>query len=688
MCFSSIITVAQTYNYEYPAISVTGSTLYPNNGTNGTGTFSSTSVIPNFTWSITTSGSKLRKLETTLEEEEMMYDNPWETKYGQVDLFTPCFRMSHGGNASFSGNPLGIPLTLTITFPTPAKAYGWGFMVLDMDVDQVDIMATRPDGSSFSNNEINEWFQGAGNANGASDACWDSYNATVVGSAHAISYCERRTELMSGTDDNGGYAFFEPNALVKTITFRYYSLQASATPSYRVFLAASRAVTATGTVYNDITGTTDGSINGTPISTAGASQLYAYMVNSSKKILDSTIVRANGSFSFLPQSASFGSTAYKVLLSTSSSNIGITNPPVTLPAQWRSTGENMATTYAGGNNDGDGAANQSLSFNVTTNNIININFGIQRPPQSAVRAETIGTNPGGTINATVNPIWFRTSNVGSNPNTSDFDGGTIGSIRITPFPSNATSITINGTRYGSCSGCTAWPAIGVTVPYNSSTGTTQAIAVDPVDGLVDVIIRFNAIDNANAASITAGSVLLAFTAILPVQLESFIGKMQTPDKVLLEWQVSEEMQINGYEIMYSTNGTDFKSVGNQPASNNKYYSFNHLDNFQNVFYYQIRTNEKDGSFTYSKVISIRKAEDKEVSVAVYPNPAKDYLVVQLDASAKATVLLSDLLGRTVKQVALTGGINRMSVSALPSGIYYVRVVKASGDQFVTKVVIQ
>lgn len=682
MCMSILCAIGQTYSYQYPTITTTGSPSYPRNSVSGTGSFANTTVVPNFTWTVSSSsGNKIHSFSTTASSTEMTLTNPWETKYGQVNSSTRGFNVRHTGNGSSSGQPLGIPIVTTITFPVPAKAYGWGFVVLDMDVDQADISATKPNGTAFSKAEINAWFKGVGNADNASDGspCWDAANGTVVGASHVASPCTRKTWLTSLDDGDGSYAWFEPNALVKTLTITYYNLQSSASPSYRFYLAASRAVTATGNVYNDVNGTTGG-FNGSLIGSAGSDQLYAYLTNNSGTIMDSAVVRSNGSFSFLPQYASSGTTPYKVIVSTTSANIASALPAVTLPDGWAATGENIGTAYASGNNDGDGAANQSLSMNAGASDISNVNFGMQRLPETAIRAVMAGINPGGTTNLTIDPSWFITSNAVGDPHTSDYDGGSVSSVRITGFPTNATSITINGTTYGSCSGCTAFPAAGVRVPYSPATGTTQVIRVDPMD-LLEVLIPFAAIDNAGAEDRSAGSITLAFAALLPVDWVYFDVQQQA-NHISLQWATAQEQNNKGFYIERSADGQSWSSIGwvNTKAHNGNSdvklnYSFTDNNPINGKNFYRLQQTDLNGRYEYGDVRTLKI--ENTVQVKAFPNPVIHSLTLS-GLNKGETIYLYNITGQQLQQVTVSSPTQVINMSHLSPAMYSIVVADARG----------
>jgi hypothetical protein len=281
-----------------------------------------------------------------------------------------------------------------------------------------------------------------------------------------------------------------------------------------------RTITLAGTVWNDIDGNlslngAETVINGTNagggILTGAA--LYANLVDPSGNVIATVPVATNGTYSFanVPQST----TGLTVQLSQNQGTIGLAKPATALPTGWATTGENK-NGQAGA---ADAVANSEIPVTTVTTNITLQNFGIQQLPESAFNLQPVGGNPGGFNSQAVPASAFQTNNVGATPSTQDYNGGTVNNIRITAFPTNANSITINGTVYtngGTCppaTTCTAWPGAGVTVPYTNGTGPSQAISVDPIEGNVDVVIPFASIDNAGKEDATAGSVTIPFRTI-------------------------------------------------------------------------------------------------------------------------------------------------------------------------------
>ena len=249
-----------------------------------------------------------------------------------------------------------------------------------------------------------------------------------------------------------------------------------------------------GKVYNDVNGLTDSTVNGTGTGTPSGTQLYANLVDGNGFVVSSVAVNADGTYSF-PTTVNG---TYTVQISTTQGVESNAAPAIALPSGWVSTGENLGA--AAGN---DGAANGST---VNGAAVTNANFGIEQRPTAATNTATSQGNPGGTTSVTVPAATFATA---------DTTPGTVSSIRITAFPSNATSITINGTQYTSAT----FPAGGVTVPTNAAGNPTQTIAVDPINGAVTVGIPFVAVDNAGVESSAAGA------ANVPFALSSISGNV-------------------------------------------------------------------------------------------------------------------------------------------------------------------
>lgn len=102
----------------------------------------------------------------------------------------------------------------------------------------------------------------------------------------------------------------------------------------------------------------------------------------------------------------------------------------------------------------------------------------------------------------------------------------------------------------------------------------------------------------------------------------------------------------------------------------------------------INTLLSGGNFSVMKIpipkkLSVR-TESMESGISCYPNPAKQMLSVRVYQEANSEVELVDALGRVVTSSRLNMGETSFDVSALPDGIYFVRIGTMIQKILVTK----
>ena len=249
-----------------------------------------------------------------------------------------------------------------------------------------------------------------------------------------------------------------------------------------------------GNVFDDANGLTDNTVNGPGVNGTSVSGTPVYVSLVSNGVVIATVpLTSTGTYSF----SNVANGSYSVVLTTNAA--GSTTP--SLPASWTSTGENIGT--AAGN---DGTVNGILPVTVSGASVTNANLGIEQVPTAGSGVNTV-LNPGGTT-----PVPVPTNTFTNTTPSSDVAPGTVTSILITGFPTNTTSLTINGTVYTPAT----FPAGGVLVPTDGSGNPTVPISVDPTNDANPVSIPFKAIDNAGVPSPNTGTAVLNF--LPPVSL--------------------------------------------------------------------------------------------------------------------------------------------------------------------------
>lgn len=243
-----------------------------------------------------------------------------------------------------------------------------------------------------------------------------------------------------------------------------------------------------GKVFHDVNGLTDNTINGSSIDNTDDDDLFINLLTTANVVIATKNVEDDGRWEF-----EIGAGNYRVQLSTIEGTVGNAAPAASLSEGWVNTGEFIGTGAGT-----DGTVNGLINVTVANNNYTeNVHFGIQQLPVPETHTAASQENPGGSVSVTVPATTF----VAADPD------GQVSSIRISSFPTNANSITINGTLYTQSN----FPSAGIIVPANSNGNPTQTISVDPENGVVTVSIPFYAIDNAGFESLNPGSANLPFS---------------------------------------------------------------------------------------------------------------------------------------------------------------------------------
>jgi Secretion system C-terminal sorting domain len=340
--------------------------------------------------------------------------------------------------------------------------------------------------------------------------------------------------------------------------------------------------------------------------------------------------------------------------------VGSPAPAVTLPAGWVGTGEDCCD-----NSGSDGTVNGILNLGTVTANITNANFGIERLPESNNFTAAGQNNPGGTNTVTLPAAYFG----GSDP-----DGGIVTAIRITAFPTNATSITINGVLYTTLAAIQLAYPNGI--PTNVSGQPTIPIAIDPVDGLVTVNIPYVTIDNAGLEDPTPGSVAIPFITTLPITFIWFTAE-QTPAGTLLRFTTGEPATGSVFEVQRSNDGFRFTTIATLYGNAQTNYEYLDVAAFNvNGYYYRIRETGLSGQVIYS---AVKWADlSRQAAINLFPNPARERITLQLPpglAGKPIDIMITDSKGNRVFAKQAGAGIAQVQLvtAGWAQGLYLVQM---------------
>ena len=159
--------------------------------------------------------------------------------------------------------------------------------------------------------------------------------------------------------------------------------------------------------------------------------------------------------------------------------------------------------------------------------------------------------------------------------------------------------------------------------------------------------------------------------VVPVTLLSFNAKKSADGKKAdLQWETKTEQQVSHFEIQRSGNGVHFAGftrVNAVNSINGSTYTKQDISPLSKINYYRLKIVDTDGSFSLSPVRTVR-FDDKE-EILVYPTLTSSLVIVQTEKEISAE--LRNVNGILLKEKVIKG-TGSFDLSALPSGIYFIR----------------
>jgi trimeric autotransporter adhesin len=185
---------------------------------------------------------------------------------------------------------------------------------------------------------------------------------------------------------------------------------------------------------------------------------------------------------------------------------------------------------------------------------------------------------------------------------------------------------------------------------------------------------------------------------LPVTLLSFDGYLTADKTTALNWSTAEEYNSKEFEIERSYDGNTFVSIGSVLSQGNiaveTKYRFNDNTISQEFNYYRLKMIDKDGKFTYSKVVLIKNPRVGKGKFKVLNNPFNQAIDIQLETqlNGNAIIRLFDMSGKTIylSQAAINNQTRHrinLGNTRIAAGTYLLEV-SINGKRFIEKVLKQ
>ncbi|MES2431947.1 MAG: T9SS type A sorting domain-containing protein [Bacteroidota bacterium] len=255
----------------------------------------------------------------------------------------------------------------------------------------------------------------------------------------------------------------------------------------------------------------------------------------------------------------------------------------------------------------------------------------------------------------------------------DINGGNIGYVD---------DFCPNGVRISVLTDCNT-PA---NVTPSSCQTITEPTGNITFDGLALNTDYYVVVDQIDCTDETCNwNMLFRGIGVLPVTIGSF-EVLRTNNTNVLKWTTLNEQNTAQFELLHSTDGITYSSLGMLSAANTRNgqsYTFNDNSPANGLNFYKIKMINKDGTYEYSEV---RKVSNNAAafSFVIAPNPAKDDITVSINNSEKGAgkFIIVDGIGRklAITDVKLNVGNNKFNfnVSKYNAGILYIRFVDQNG----------
>lgn len=173
---------------------------------------------------------------------------------------------------------------------------------------------------------------------------------------------------------------------------------------------------------------------------------------------------------------------------------------------------------------------------------------------------------------------------------------------------------------------------------------------------------------------------IRYDNLLPVQLVNFSAAIQN-NKPLLQWTVTNEQQMLGYDIERSIDGISFSATGFVAAKNTgiiTQYNFTDFNAINGKSFYRLKQKDKDGTITYSEIRSVETIAKNAWKLLNNTPGAQVQIQLSLSESTSVSLQLFTVAGAEVfrqQYGIVNAGITTFDIykSIITSGVYYLKV---------------
>jgi len=182
-----------------------------------------------------------------------------------------------------------------------------------------------------------------------------------------------------------------------------------------------------------------------------------------------------------------------------------------------------------------------------------------------------------------------------------------------------------------------------------------------------------------SGEMTASALCIA----LPIELVSFDASLIN-DKVLLNWRTSSETNNDYFEVQRANDALNWTVISEIDGAGNSVseikYETTDLNPLQKQSYYRLKQFDFDGGYSFSAIRSVYNKNGFE-DLKVYPNPAQNFIIVELEAINSYQLTVYNSIGEKMflSNSQLSDNQAKVNVASLSSGFYFLEIVKNGAD---------
>jgi hypothetical protein len=171
-------------------------------------------------------------------------------------------------------------------------------------------------------------------------------------------------------------------------------------------------------------------------------------------------------------------------------------------------------------------------------------------------------------------------------------------------------------------------------------------------------------------------IIITAPTLLPVEMVEF-NAIAEGETILLTWSTATELNSNFFEVERYIDGA-FESIGQVDAAGTStllsQYRFIDDSPSQGLNYYRLKQTDTDGSFSYSKTVSVYFGGDEKAELFIYPNPSEDFIQINNYLNVEdGNIQIFNAQGCEVHNYTIDNDNAKIYVKDLPDGMYSVRV---------------